>query len=507
MRALPQEALGRQQTLGWGGRGTVARRGGGRRARRHRAVVRRAGAAALRRAPRHRHRDLGTGAPAARGRPTSCSVSTPSTWPSGASSRTSSSPASSSSGPSSPGSSPTACAAAAGSSGRTASALPSSPCSRSSPPCRRSSSASGVTPCRRCSTAIAILAVLWAITSYGVVPLMAWAWQRALAQVPLLFSVLVRALPLLLLFSTFLFINAEVWQVAGTLTGIVYVATLGMFFLLGAVFTLSRIPALMRALNRFDSWTRGRGARRRHTGDGRARARARRGGSGRRPPDDAPAGEHRPRHDLLPGHPDHVRRPRPHRVLRRLRVPGDPGGDGGRVDDARPRRRARPLVRRRARRSSSASRSSGSPPSSARSGRCTSPSCCRPTRRTARSSLTTSPRSCAKLSPCAASTAGRERRAMTQRATSTSGCSTTPTEMRRVMTLFSQVWGSATPPVGVELLRAVQHAGGYVVAAYADEQVIGGSFGFLGRHEANRHCTATSPVSSRACATPASGGR
>ncbi len=104
-------------------------------------------------------------------------------------------------------------------------------------------------------TAIAILAVLWAITSYGVVPLMAWAWQRALAQVPLLFSVLVRALPLLLLFSTFLFINAEVWQVAGTLTGIVYVATLGIFFLLGAVFTLSRIPALMRALNRFDSWT------------------------------------------------------------------------------------------------------------------------------------------------------------------------------------------------------------------------------------------------------------
>ncbi len=56
-------------------------------------------------------------------------------------------------------------------------------------------------------------------------------------------------------------------------------------------------------------------------------------------------------------------------------------------------------------------------------------------------------------------------------------------EMRRVMTLFSQVWGSATPPVAVELLRAVQHAGGYVVAAYADEQVIGGSFGFLGRHE------------------------
>ena len=64
---------------------------------------------------------------------------------------------------------------------------------------------------------------------------MRWAWQRTLAQSPLLFNVIVRALPLLLLFTTFLFINAEVWQVAGTLTGVVYVATLGIFFALGAV--------------------------------------------------------------------------------------------------------------------------------------------------------------------------------------------------------------------------------------------------------------------------------
>ena len=104
-------------------------------------------------------------------------------------------------------------------------------------------------------TAIAILAVLWAITSYGVFALLRWAWQRTLSQLPVLFNVVVRALPLLLLFTTFLFINAEVWQVAGTLTGIVFVAVLAIFFVLGAVFTISRIPALMRDLNRFDSWS------------------------------------------------------------------------------------------------------------------------------------------------------------------------------------------------------------------------------------------------------------
>ena len=55
--------------------------------------------------------------------------------------------------------------------------------------------------------------------------------------------------------------------------------------------------------------------------------------------------------------------------------------------------------------------------------------------------------------------------------------------MRRLTTLFNQVWGTITPLVGVELLRAIEHAGGYVAAAYLDDQVVGGSLGFLGRHD------------------------
>ena len=102
--------------------------------------------------------------------------------------------------------------------------------------------------------AVGLLALLWVVTSYGVPTLLAWAWQRTTAQLTLLLSVLARALPLLLLFSAFLFINAECWQVAGTLTGPVYVLVLGVFFLLGATFVLTRIPPLMRSLNTFASW-------------------------------------------------------------------------------------------------------------------------------------------------------------------------------------------------------------------------------------------------------------
>lgn len=58
-----------------------------------------------------------------------------------------------------------------------------------------------------------------------------------------------------------------------------------------------------------------------------------------------------------------------------------------------------------------------------------------------------------------------------------------PAELRHVVRLFNQVWGSVTPLVGIELLRAIRHAGGYVAGAFSGGQVIGASLGFLARHE------------------------
>lgn len=55
-------------------------------------------------------------------------------------------------------------------------------------------------------------------------------------------------------------------------------------------------------------------------------------------------------------------------------------------------------------------------------------------------------------------------------------------EMAAIATVFQQVWGSPTPLVGVELLRAIAHSGGYVAAAFDGGRVVGASFGFLARH-------------------------
>jgi len=100
----------------------------------------------------------------------------------------------------------------------------------------------------------AVLAVIYFVTSYGVIPLIGWAGAQTFRRIGSVGRMLTRALPLLLLFTVFLFINAEAWQVAGTLQGPVYAITLGVFFLMGSAFVLSRMPAAIRSVNRFDHW-------------------------------------------------------------------------------------------------------------------------------------------------------------------------------------------------------------------------------------------------------------
>ncbi len=100
-----------------------------------------------------------------------------------------------------------------------------------------------------------LLALIYGWSSYGVGLLLRWGWHRGWSQLAGLGSLVARALPLLLLFNTFLFINAEVWEVAGTLHGLAYVVVLSTFVLLGVIFALSRVPGLIRSMRSFESWS------------------------------------------------------------------------------------------------------------------------------------------------------------------------------------------------------------------------------------------------------------
>lgn len=102
---------------------------------------------------------------------------------------------------------------------------------------------------------IIILAIIYVTTSYAVLSLIRWAARRTLTQISAVVGLVARALPLLLVFTAVIFLAPEIWQVAGTSVGIVYIFTLSIFFVLGALFVLSRIPTITRGLSTFATWT------------------------------------------------------------------------------------------------------------------------------------------------------------------------------------------------------------------------------------------------------------
>jgi hypothetical protein len=103
-------------------------------------------------------------------------------------------------------------------------------------------------------TGVGVLLVIYVVTSYGLIPMTRWAFGQLGEQIADLGHLVVKALPLLLLFVTFLFVNTEVWQVAGNLDGLAYWLVLALFFAIGASFVLSRVPAEVAEINHFNDW-------------------------------------------------------------------------------------------------------------------------------------------------------------------------------------------------------------------------------------------------------------
>jgi hypothetical protein len=80
------------------------------------------------------------------------------------------------------------------------------------------------------------------LTALRARPIAVWAVTRTLGSLRLLVPLVTRALPLLLLFITFLFINAEVWELSANLDGAVLWMTVMLFGLLAIGFLLVRLP-------------------------------------------------------------------------------------------------------------------------------------------------------------------------------------------------------------------------------------------------------------------------
>lgn len=98
-------------------------------------------------------------------------------------------------------------------------------------------------------TDLTVLGVVAAAEVLDVAPIARWALSRTVQELSSLFRLVTRALPMLLLFTTFLFVNTEVWQVASSLSTPVLWLAVAFFGLLAIGFLVARLPEEVAAVN------------------------------------------------------------------------------------------------------------------------------------------------------------------------------------------------------------------------------------------------------------------
>ena len=103
-------------------------------------------------------------------------------------------------------------------------------------------------------TNIVILALTYIVLSYGVFPMMRWAAGETLHELNAVVGLFVRALPLLVLFVTFTFLQNEAWQITASLHGVFYLIVLLVFPMVGLLFAALRLRREVGALADFESW-------------------------------------------------------------------------------------------------------------------------------------------------------------------------------------------------------------------------------------------------------------
>lgn len=99
-----------------------------------------------------------------------------------------------------------------------------------------------------------ILAVVYFVVGYGLVPTTVWAFRQVAHHLSQLVTLMGRALPFVLVFSAFLFLNAELWQVAHDFTPPAFWMSVGLLAVVAAGFVALRIPKEIGEVADFASW-------------------------------------------------------------------------------------------------------------------------------------------------------------------------------------------------------------------------------------------------------------
>ncbi|HEY7044860.1 MAG TPA: hypothetical protein VH419_14425, partial [Nocardioidaceae bacterium] len=96
---------------------------------------------------------------------------------------------------------------------------------------------------------LGLVVLAYGLFSLHLKPIIRWATGQTFGSLGSLFPLVTRALPLLLLFITFLFINTEVWQVCSALDRGLLWLTVMLFAAIAVVFLLVRLPEEVRQVS------------------------------------------------------------------------------------------------------------------------------------------------------------------------------------------------------------------------------------------------------------------
>ncbi len=102
---------------------------------------------------------------------------------------------------------------------------------------------------------IVVLVVTVAVVDYALLSMARWAVGESVRTIRLVAQLASRTLPTLLLLVTFIFLNAEMWQVAYDFTGVRFALTLVLFLLVGSAFVLSNTTGRSSQIAHFDDWS------------------------------------------------------------------------------------------------------------------------------------------------------------------------------------------------------------------------------------------------------------
>ena len=102
---------------------------------------------------------------------------------------------------------------------------------------------------------ILVLIAVYFIVAWGLFSMLRWGLATMWQHVTRILQLLGKVLPLMLLFSAFLFLNAEIWQVANDLPLAFFAVVIGALGFIGLTFLAGSMSGAIHELRFFEAWS------------------------------------------------------------------------------------------------------------------------------------------------------------------------------------------------------------------------------------------------------------